>query len=267
MDPSPQDRIDRVRWYHEFDFGDGLRARSPEPDVAAHRRIWRFLERQCEAIDFRGKSVLEVGCWDGYWSFLAERTGARTVLATDDQTQNWSNGEGIRLARELLHSAVETRQDVSIYRLSELGRTFDVVLCFGVYYHLLDPVHAFAQLRHCCHRGSVVLLDGDVGIGLGTNEVRHSFGDSCQPAFLPSASALRNLLKSAYLDVRSQAYLGSPRGVKALLKRVVRGRRAAVRVFTVCAPFAGVNVLHPYEPPFGLGRYDPRFRDTTRAAG
>ncbi len=255
-----QSRIDRVRWYHEFDFGNGLRARSCTPDVRPHRRVWSFLERQLEAVDFRGKTVLDTGCWDGYWSFYAERRGAKSVLATDDRSQNWATGEGLPLARQLLGSSVEVRQDVSVYDLRSLGRTFDVIFCFGVYYHLLDPALAFAQLRHCCRPGSLVLVEGDVGLWLGANEVMYSFGDSGKPAFLPSPEALDNLLRSAYLRPTSRAWMHPRRRGRAVLKRLLRGRAAATRVFTVCEPFEGANPVHPFEPPFGLRDYDERFR-------
>jgi len=88
-----QAEIDSVAWYHEFDFGNGHTARSRTPDVAAHRRLWNFIEEGLSRIDFRGKTVLDIGCWDGYWSFYAERHGAASVLATDDLSQNWSTGE------------------------------------------------------------------------------------------------------------------------------------------------------------------------------
>ena len=37
---SVQPRIDAIQWYHEFDFGNGLRARSCTPDVEMHRQLW-----------------------------------------------------------------------------------------------------------------------------------------------------------------------------------------------------------------------------------
>ena len=33
--------------------------------------------------DFRGRTVLDIGAWDGYYSFLAERQGAARVVALD----------------------------------------------------------------------------------------------------------------------------------------------------------------------------------------
>jgi tRNA (mo5U34)-methyltransferase len=32
------------------------------------------------------------------------------------------------------------------------------------------------------------------------------------------------------------------------------------RMVTFAKPFEGENPLHPYKPPFGLNRYDPRYR-------
>ena len=262
--PERQAEIDQIHWYHEFDFGDGLKARSKTEDIANHRRLWQFIETNLDAVDFQGKTVLEIGAWDGYWSFYAERRGAKHVLASDDLTQNWSAGRGIMLARELLHSRIEVRQDVSIYELTSLSRKFDIILCLGVYYHLIDPFYGLAQLRHCCHDDSLVLLEGDLAYcGMEPNEVRVNYRPEL-PAFFPSGPALGKLLQSVYLNVTSQALLESFRERKtprwfhrALPPSPIRHDRG----FTVCRPFQGVNDCHTYAPPFGLKAYDERFRD------
>src|SRR5262245_20890100 len=113
---AAQKRIDAITWYHEFDFGSGLKSRPKRPGL--HRGIWNFIEGQLAEVDFRGKTVLDIGCWDGYWSFYAERRGAASVLATDDRTQNWSKNEGIHVAKDLMGSKVEINQDMSVYELS-----------------------------------------------------------------------------------------------------------------------------------------------------
>jgi tRNA (mo5U34)-methyltransferase len=274
---SVQARIDAIQWYHEFDFGNGLRTRAHTPDTTMHRQIWAFIERQLASIDFRGKTVLEVGSWDGYWSFWAERHGARSVLATDDLSQNWSRGDGIFLAKELFQSAVEIRQDVSVYNVASLGRRFDIVMCLGVYYHLHDPFLALAQIRHCCHANTTVLLEGNLAGGsVYPGEVCYAFNDTGS-LFLPSASAFDGFLQATYLQPRSQARLSSivpalggrksraawivlDRFHRQVLSRFRRRQPRIDRAFTVCVPFEGVNNLHYYTPPFGLAQYDDRFR-------
>jgi tRNA (mo5U34)-methyltransferase len=272
VESSLQKRIDEIQWYHEFDFGGGLKAQSFTRDVASHRKVWRFIEQQLEAVDFHGKTVLEIGAWDGYWSFFAERKGAKHVLASEDMTQNWSDGRGLPLAKELLQSSVCIDQNLSVYRLASLSRKFDVIMCLGVYYHLLDPFYAFAQIRHCCHPGTLVLLEGNVGrAGIRADEVRYTFGDTRLSAFIPSAPALQNLLMLAYLRVQSQVWLrpGPFRIVKGLAQHLRRFKTISTtfidRAFTVCTPFEGVNAIHTYEPPFKLGDYDDRFRRSASA--
>ncbi len=243
-----QERINAVRWYHEFDFPNGLKARSAygEGDVAFHRRLWKFIQEHLDKIEFRNRSVLDIGCWDGYWSFYAERLGAAPVLATDDQTQNWAKSSGLLLAQELLGSAVDTRLDVSIYNLDCLARQFDIILCLGVYYHLVDPFYAFSQIRHRCHSNTIVVFEGDVTTGMPPSTVRIDLSNPALPIFLPTPASLNHLLGAAYLEPVSQVFMTLP------------GEMA--RCLTVCRPFAGVaNQLHFYMPPFGLAAYDQRF--------
>ena len=94
--------------------------------------------------DLRGKSVLDVGAWDGFFSFEAERRGADRVLATDSfawDGTNWSTKAGFELCRRALGSSVED-QNIDVLALSPdaLGGQLDVVLCLGVLYHMKHPL-------------------------------------------------------------------------------------------------------------------------------
>jgi tRNA (mo5U34)-methyltransferase len=162
MTQEIQDRIDSINWYHEFSFDNGLIATSKAIDVEHHRKVWSFISSKLDSIEFAAKTVLDIGCWDGYWSFYAEQRGAARVIATDDVEQNWAGDKGLILARELLNSAIEINTNLSVYRLSELQTKFDIILCLGVYYHLIDPFYAFAQIRHCCHDNTIVVFEGDL---------------------------------------------------------------------------------------------------------
>jgi tRNA (mo5U34)-methyltransferase len=288
---SRQAEVDGITWYHEFDFGGGLRTRTHPMHLEAHRRFWAFVESQLAAVDFRDKSVLDVGAWDGYWSFYAEKRGARAVLASDDLSQNWSQGRGIHLAKELLDSRIEIDQRLSVYDLATLGRTFDVILFLGVYYHLHDPFHALAQIRHCCRPGTVVVLQGPL---LACEEPisLYNFADH-QCEWAPSVGGLSQLLKAAYFTQPSVACIPKPPapprtqpprlGWRWRLKTclaALRGSRSDVAArlaevlppktvsadhhqsaVLICRAYEGEVDLHYYRPPFGLHAYDPRFRD------
>jgi tRNA (mo5U34)-methyltransferase len=246
--------LDAIRWYHEFDFPGRLTARSREPDVADHRRIWAFIETQLASVDLAGKSVLDIGAWDGYFSFLAERRGAMAVLAADDMSQNWGSGAGIETAKTLFQSRIETKLDQSVYALGALNRTFDVIFCFGVYYHLLDPLLAFAQIRHCCHDESLVLFEGDIRTDRHDLSATYGFGDSRLPAFLPTEPLLRQMLAASYLRVEKIAFQRDGHVWKSAVKAALRQPHKE-RVFVAARPFRGANALHEYAPPYGLKVY------------
>ena len=280
---AKQAELDAITWYHEFDFGNGLRTRTHCHQLDQHRRNWEFVKTQLAKVDFRGKTVLDIGAWDGYWSFHAEKLGAKAVLASDDLGQNWSAGRGIHLAKELLGSSVEIDQNLSVYDLAARGRTFDVILFMGVYYHLHDPFYALAQIRHCCHPGTVVVVGGPVATKLGANESLFNFADhNCE--WLPAEGALRQLLTATYFTEPAVASYDSaaplpPPGWRWRLKMAraalrgsrpeMTGRLAGIlpaddaNRFSIltCAPHEGEVGLHYYRPPFGLHAYDPRFRD------
>lgn len=137
-----QRRIAEVSWFHSFDFGDGL--------VADGSKGLKRLEFEAAAIlpkDIAGKSCLDIGAWDGFFSFQAEHRGARSVLATDHFSWSgagWGTADGFRLARELIDSDVSD-MDIDALDIEEsmVGR-HDVVLFLGVLYHLQNP---FAGLR------------------------------------------------------------------------------------------------------------------------
>lgn len=62
--------------------------------------------------DLRGPSVLDVGAWDGYFSFLAERRGASRLLAVErfqNVEKHSSRPVGFEPAKEVLGSRVEYR--------------------------------------------------------------------------------------------------------------------------------------------------------------
>jgi len=244
-----QERIDQIQWYHDIDFPNGLKARTKTPDAESHRKLWEWIRSELDKIDFSGRSLLDVGCWDGYWSFYAEQRGASRVLATDDKTQNWSGSSGLELAKELMSSAIETRTDVSIYEAAKIGERFDIVLCMGVYYHLVDPCYAFSQVRHCSHGRSVIVFEGDFAPDWFIQPQQAAYLDLGDPSrcFVPTIPFLRQMLEANYFRVLSESiYNGLP-------------TQPVNRILVACEPFEGENRLHVYRPPFGLHSYDPRF--------
>lgn len=132
--------IDRVpRWRHTIEVAPGITT----PGGPTHR----VLRRIGLPTDLAGKSVLDIGCSDGFFAFECEKRGAARVVAIDDWSSPFVDGpEGLRTAHAILHSKVEVRNmDLQTLDPGELGE-FDVVLCLGVLYHLRFPFLGMERL-------------------------------------------------------------------------------------------------------------------------
>ena len=149
---TEESRFDRVRrwdkeraergWWHSFELPDGTLIQGVCGVPSLKNRIEQFPIPQ----DLRGKRVLDIGAWDGWFSFEMERRGAE-VLAID----NWDNPR-FHQARAMLNSRVEYRQ-MDMYELTpeRVGR-FDIVLFLGVLYHLKHPLLALERVCALTHR-------------------------------------------------------------------------------------------------------------------
>jgi tRNA (mo5U34)-methyltransferase len=176
VDSELQSRVKQVPfWWHSIDLGGGV--------ITPGSKSAQELERELEWVDFgdlRGKSVLDVGSWDGYFAFAAERQGADRVIAMDHYVwatelaefiayrdscvergepvepaeslpHLWRPSElpgkrGFDLAHEVLDSNVEVvLADLPDCDLDALG-AFDVVLYLGGLYHMRHPLLALERL-------------------------------------------------------------------------------------------------------------------------
>jgi tRNA (mo5U34)-methyltransferase len=143
-DPTLAQEAAGIRWYHTIDLAPGLR--TPGFDETAQR-----LDILRIPTDLSGRSVLDIGAWDGFFSFEAERRGARRVVATDSFAWRGDQGRaGFDLARRALGSRVEA-VDVDVLDLSaqRMG-TFDLVLFLGVLYHMRHPLLALERVADVC---------------------------------------------------------------------------------------------------------------------
>jgi tRNA (mo5U34)-methyltransferase len=134
--------ISKITWYHSIPLGDGVLTPGVDDTPTRLRKIGL-------PEDLSGKTVLDIGAWDGFFSFEAERRGAARVLATDSYCwsgEGWGTRDGFDLARRALDSNVEDRE-IDVLDLSpESVGVFDVVLFLGVLYHVKHPMLALEHV-------------------------------------------------------------------------------------------------------------------------
>jgi tRNA (mo5U34)-methyltransferase len=155
--------VARQEWFHTIDLGGGVV--TPGRDESARKLGWIRLPR-----DLSGLSVLDVGAWDGFFSFECERRGASRVVALDGPAWRepaWGPGgygtrSGFDLARRALASRVEDVElDLEEISPSSVGR-FDVVLFLGVLYHLKHPWSVLERVASVCDGLLIVETHADL---------------------------------------------------------------------------------------------------------
>jgi tRNA (mo5U34)-methyltransferase len=190
------DRVAALSWYHRMDLGGVV-----TPGVSDTRR---GLPRLKLPHTLAGKSVLDVGAWDGFYSFEAARRGARQVLATDSFAWDgscWGSKDGFLLARSVLgldHLVEDRLIDVMDLSPARLNGIFDVTLFLGVLYHLKDPFTALERVAAVT--GELLVLETETGLNLlpspacrvyAGRELNHDDGNF----FAFNQSALKKLLR------------------------------------------------------------------------
>ncbi len=133
---AQRDALNMTGWWHSIDLGGGHVTPGAHQIEELRDNYARFMLPD----DLTGKTVLDIGCWDGFYTFEAERHGAR-VTAVDC----W-RPEKFFVARQALNSSAEFHE-LSVYEVTKekLG-AFDIVLFLGVLYHLKHPLLALEQV-------------------------------------------------------------------------------------------------------------------------
>jgi tRNA (mo5U34)-methyltransferase len=160
------EHAERVRdsvplWFHTFALAPGIYT----PGIA---RAHGYRLGVVAAERFQGRSVLDVGAFDGFYSFLAERRGARRVVAVDnEQYVEWVRARfgitlpgaaGFGAIAGLTGSRVEYHQMEGL-DVGDLGERFDVVLCFGILHRVTDPVALLGALTDVLAPGGEIVVE------------------------------------------------------------------------------------------------------------
>jgi tRNA (mo5U34)-methyltransferase len=257
-DPEEYRRVRRLAdsvpsWWHSIDLGQGV--------VTPGSKTAEVLRREVEAHrypDLRGKDVLDVGAWDGYFSFDAERRGAARVVALDHYVwaldaqardhywracrqagvtpkdchlvpQLWRydalpGKRGFDAAREALRSKVEAVVgDFQTMDLAGLG-AFDVVFFFGVLYHVRHPLAALERVAELTRELAIIETSAVIVPGYGDVPLCEFFEDDGLSGdrtnwWAPNVKGLEALCRAA--GFRRVEVVSRPPRTWALRKREV----------------------------------------------
>jgi tRNA (mo5U34)-methyltransferase len=212
-------------WYHQIPMPDGTLT----PGINDSAGTLKIYDSLGFPRDFTGKRVLDIGCADGYLSFIAEKRGALEVIAVDYRLPTAS---GFSVAAEILGSKVKHVVD-NVYELSpEKYGLFDFVIFAGVLYHLRNPLLALDKVRAMVKVGGGVIVESHIcdaeleenmhKIGLNTLQIEelselaiwsfyyaNTLNNDASNKWAPTLSGLCHVCKEAQLMPASFKRFGS----------------------------------------------------------
>lgn len=218
-------------WAYPFDLGQGivvetrntrLGPKDPELFVASHKPKWDAVLRACGG-SLKGLSVLDCGCYQGYWTVEAIRAGASRAVGIDARPQHL---EQARFVARALGYGNATFEQADVFDVERLG-AFDVVFLYGILYHVDSPVDLLRRVRAVTRKLLVVDTDTlpleEPVLQLRYEDPGMEVNSATAPlVMVPSVSAVVRMLRHAGFD-EVRVVRPAPDGAKVR----VRWRRTA----------------------------------------
>jgi len=169
------------------------------------RSDWKWERIQPHIGSLKDKSILDVGCGNGYhcWRMLGEQ--ARFVLGIDPSQKYLTQ---FSIMQKYINNPKCHFLPLGIEDMPEDmgGDGFDNVFCLGVLYHRKDPINLLYQLKNLLTRGGELILETLVVDGDSSTLLVPSgrYAQMRNVWFLPSIKMLELWLKKCgYTNVRT----------------------------------------------------------------
>lgn len=152
-------------WHYRFELPFGTTTPSrPGWAERVQKRRGHFFQALLDLYggSLNGKSVLDLGCCQGFWSFESRKAGASSVLGIDSSPFFVKEAEALRTVLQIegcSFLSAHLEDDPWWQQCPES----DITLTLGVLYHLTDPVHVLRKAMSRTKRAIVV--DGEVALG------------------------------------------------------------------------------------------------------
>jgi len=150
--------------------------------------------------ELSGLRALDIGAWDGPFTFELEKRGAQ-VTALDIQDPDITVFNAVK---EIKNSSANYVRGSVYDAVPETLGIYDVVLFAGVYYHLKNPVLALQRIRRLLTDGGALFIEGASTTDYLAEQLNKALG-------LPNAS-MRNTaevldaLPLSYFDTEQRIY-------------------------------------------------------------
>jgi tRNA (mo5U34)-methyltransferase len=243
-------KVAAEKWFHAIDFGEyqsSGRFPHPQPQNQTLISVMELLSH----IDITGLTCLDIGAADGLMSFGLKMRGAEKVYAIDSYRRTT-----FELAGEILGLEIEYHPGTVVHTMVDYFQDtkFDIIVCAGVMYHMLNPMSAVINCRKLLKQGGLLILESaaifdtdDAIMRFNSESSKHM--KEVFTYWLPTPSAMIGMMKLASFDVLGTRKTGNlPRF--CVIGRAVQPEEVANKT-EVCARMLQEGIS---DPEFNLGQ-------------
>jgi tRNA (mo5U34)-methyltransferase len=158
ISPDFRARIDQFDWYQRIPLGDGYE--TPGEDTFTTQKL-SMLEIPA---DLTGKSVLDIGCSEGFFAREVERRGASHIVGIDTAP---GLSDKNALLKEITGSRFEFREQTVSDLAPETSGIFDLIIFLSVFQHLDFPFQALNLISAVT--GVTAIMEVPVAVSLAND--------------------------------------------------------------------------------------------------
>ena len=230
-----RERAGKMRWFHALDLGDFQTSGRFPLGTPQNRTLYPVIDLLGH-VDVKGLDCLDIGTAHGLIAFGLTFRGARRVTATDvtdEVSPPWALAQ-LALGVDVEYVTQTTFENI-LERLA--GRQFDIIVCAGVFYHMLNPYDAILKCRRLLRPNGLLFLESayipeesrpimDFNAASGAKKEIYTY-------WVPSRAALLGMLRLAGFDPLAQRSLTKPDRLAIVARNTiwteVRGRSEICR--------------------------------------
>jgi 2-polyprenyl-3-methyl-5-hydroxy-6-metoxy-1,4-benzoquinol methylase len=221
------EQAESIKWFHSIKLFDDYTTKGVVGQDHCGTDV--ITSRFGMPVNLTGKTVLDVGVFDGVMAFEAEKRGA--IVTGIDPLQGCSHIEqgtkGFYLAKQALNSNVTfLNTDIESYwEYSEYPKPkYSIVLLYGTLYHVTEPIKHLQAAFNMCEE--FVLIETAIspeieldGKRLANWQFRHGFDGDPTNKFYPNITGLTEVLRYIGFPQVELIYM-MPDGIRATVKAI-----------------------------------------------
>ena len=155
----------------------------------------RKWDRVIQALgDLRGRSILDVGCGNGYYVFRAAASEPGKIIGIDPSVPFLLSFELFQRYLQLPNLQYER---LGVEDLEVFDRAFDIALCMGIVYHHRNPIVILTRLLRTLRVGGFAIVESQTIDGEGSMALfpEERYAKARNVYFMPTQDCLVNWMR------------------------------------------------------------------------